>query len=230
MIRVGVRDTDLPPDCELMRGLKKKEIDLILAAATLRRLPAKAVITYQAEPAEQLFLLCKGRARFFSASIDGQRLSLLWITPGRIFGAAALALAPSTYLVSTEALRDSTVLVWDGPTIRELARRFPQLMMNAYLTAMDYISWYLSAHASLTSETARQRLAHVLLGYVHSIGEKVPAGIQLDLTNEELAEAANISLYTVSRLTSEWQRKGVIRKSRKKILLPSDKGLFLPVD
>jgi len=226
MTALGLRAVDISPDNELLRGLEPQEIDLILTAARLRRFSAKSVITRQRESADRLLLLWKGRARYFYDSVDGKKLILSWITPGQILGAAALTLPPSTYLVSTEAVRDSTVLVWDGPTIRDLARRFPRLMMNAYLTSMDYLSWYVGAHAALTSQTARERLAHVLLAYA-PVGRKVSGGIELDVTNEELAEAANINLYTVSRLISEWHRTGAIRKHRGKVLLRSGKRLFL---
>lgn len=228
MTALGLRAADISPDNELLRGFEQQEIDLILTAARLRRFSAKSVITCQREPADRLFLLWKGRARYFYDGVDGKKLILSWITPGHILGGAALTLPPSTYLVSTEAVRDSTVLVWDGPTIRDLARGFPRLMMNAYLTTMEYLSWYIGTHAALTSQTARERLAHVLLGYAPSVGRKVSGGIELDVTNQELAEAANINLYTASRLISEWHKTGAIRKHRGKVLLRSGKQLFLP--
>jgi CRP-like cAMP-binding protein len=227
MTAFRLRAVDISPENELLRGLEPQEIDLILTAARLRRFSAKSVITYQRESANRLLLLWKGRARYFYDSVDGKKLILSWITPGQILGAAALTLPPSTYLVSTEAVQDCTVFVWEGPTIRDLARRFPRLMMNAYLTSMEYLSWYVGAHAALTSQTARERLAHVLLAYASSIGRKVSGGIELDVTNEELAAAANINLYTASHLISEWHRTGAIRKHRGKVLLRSGKRLFL---
>jgi CRP/FNR family transcriptional regulator, nitrogen oxide reductase regulator len=217
------------PDIELLRGLNRQEVDAILAAARARRFSAKSVMTYQGEPADHLLLLWKGRARYFFETPNGKKLILIWITPGRAFGGAALAARPSTYLLSTEAVRDSVVLVWDGATIRALARRFPQLLENAIDGAMDYLSWYVAAHAALCSETARQRLASVLLGYTSSMGQRVAGGIEFDITNEELANSANITPYTTSRIISEWQRSGVIRKYRGKILVRSPERLFLHV-
>ncbi len=228
MTALQLRAVDISPDNELLQGLEQQEIDVILTKARLRRFSAKSVITYQREPADRLLLLWKGRARYFYDGEDGKKLILLWITPGHILGAAAVALPPSTYLVSTEAVRDCTVLDWDGPTIRDLAQRFPRLMTNAYLTAMDYVSWYVDTHAALTSQTARERLAHVLLGYAPIVGRTISGGIELDVTNEELAEAANITPYTASRLISEWHKTGSIRKHRGKIVLRSGKRLFLP--
>ena len=223
------RAVHAPHRIELLRGLGQKEIDLILAAAKRRRFSAKSVMTYQDEPADHLLLLWKGRARYFFETPNGKKLILRWITPSDIFGGAALVSRPSTYLVSTEAVRDSVVLLWDGPTIRALARRFPELLENAIFLAADYISWYVAAHAALTSKTAQERLAHVLLELAPSIGQKVAGGIELDVTNEELANSANITPYTTSRMVSEWQRSGAIRKHRGKIIIRSPERFFLRV-
>jgi CRP-like cAMP-binding protein len=229
MNAVKPRADSVRPNIGLLRGFKRQEIDLILAAARVRRFPAKSVMTYQGEPADHLLLLWKGRARYFFETPNGKKLIMMWITPGHSFGGAALAPRASTYLVSTETVRDSVVLVWDGPAIRALARRFPQLLENAVVSAVDYLSWYIAAHAALCSQTARQRLASVLLGYTSSMGERVSGGIEFDITNEELANAANITPYTASRILSEWQRAGAIRKLRGKIFVRSTESLFLRV-
>jgi CRP-like cAMP-binding protein len=126
-------------------------------------------------------------------------------------------------------VRDGVVLVWDGPTIRSLAQRFPQILENALFIAKDHLSWYVGAHAALTSQTARERLASVLLALAPSIGQRVAGGIELDVTNEELAHSANITPYTTSRMISEWQRSGAIRKYRGKLLLRSPERFFLRV-
>jgi len=172
MTALEIRAVDVPRGTELLRGLERQEIDVILAAARLRRFRASSMITHQDDPADQLFLLWKGRARYFVDTPNGKKLILIWITPGHIFGAAALAPPRSTYLASTEAVRNSIVLIWDGSTIRALSRRFPRLMINAFHTSIDYLSWYIGTHAALTSQSARERLAHVLLGYAPSIGQK----------------------------------------------------------
>jgi CRP-like cAMP-binding protein len=229
MTALESRAVPVPDSVEFLEGLARKEIDLILAAAKHRRVSSKSVITYQGEPADHLLLLWKGRARYFFETPNGKKLILRWITPGQIFGGAALVIRPTTYLVSTEAVQDSVVFLWDGPTIRALARRFPVLLENAIILAADYISWYVAAHAALTSQSAPERLAHVLVELAPSIGRKVAGGIELDVTNEELANSANITPYTTSRLVSEWQRSGAIRKHRGKIVLRSPERLFLRV-
>jgi CRP-like cAMP-binding protein len=214
---------------EWLRGLEPKEIDVVLAAAKSRRFPAKSVITIQGDPADQCFLLRDGRAHYFFGTPNGKKINLMWITPGDIFGPAALLSQPSNYLVSTEAVRECTVFVWERSAIRSLTQRFPILLENTLLTAMDYFSWYVASHGALISQTAQERLAYALFGLANSIGEKVSGGVEIDVTNEELANSANITPYTTSRMISDWQRQGAVRKQRGKILLRSPERFFLQV-
>jgi CRP-like cAMP-binding protein len=206
--------------------LEPQEIDVILAAAKPRSFPAKGVMTHQGQPADRLLLLWKGRARYFFDTRDGKKLILRWITPGDICGVSALLSRPFVYLVGTEAVRDSVALVWPGETVRALARRFRPLLENALFITKHYISWYVAAHAALASQTARERLAHVLLELAPRIGEKFSGNIELEVTNEELAHSANITPYTASRLMTEWCRSGAIRKRYGKIVLRFPERLF----
>ena len=216
---------------ELLRGLRSQDVDLILKAARRRRYSARTVITHQGKRIDEIRALLQGRARYFYETSTGKKLILNWITPGQTFaGLAALSAGPHTYPASTETVRDSIVLSWDGPTIRSLAHQFPLILENAVVIATDrHIAWHLAAHVALCSETARERVAHVLLALAPLIGQKGPDGIELDVTNQELADSTNISPYTTSRLISEWQRTGALRKRRGKIFLGSPERFSLRV-
>jgi hypothetical protein len=113
----------------LLEGLAKPERKSILAAATLQRFYANSVVTNQGQPADHLFLLTKGRARFFSITEEGKKLILLWLPPGEIFGGRTILPVPSSYLASTEAVKESWALMWDRNTIRGLAARYPRLLV-----------------------------------------------------------------------------------------------------
>ena len=186
-------------------------------------------MTHQGAPAVHLLLLRKGRARYFLETENGKKLNLRPITPGHIFGGAAFVSGSSTYLLSSEAIQDSVTLVWEGSVIRAFARRFPLLLENALTLALDHFAWYISAYASLGSETAPERLAHVLVKLAHAFGQKVLGGLELDLTNEELAHSANITPFTASRIVSQWKKTGALCKRRGKILLRSPERLLLRI-
>lgn len=211
----------------LLRGIPSLEAKAIFAAAAPRQYLAHSVICNQSSPAEHLFLLRSGRARHFFVTPDGKKISLMWLRPGELFGGAAFLSDPADYLVSTEAITDIRAMVWDRATLRQLGSRCPRLLENALEIATRYLAWYVATHAALVSDTADQRLGRILICLAETIGHKVEGGIELDVTNEELGSAANITPYTASRLLSAWQRNRALTRKRGKILLKSPERIPL---
>jgi CRP-like cAMP-binding protein len=217
------------PKSRFLDGLAPPDIAVIRAAAKERHYLANSVITNQGNPAGHLFLLTSGRTRHFLVTPDGKKTLLFWLTPGEIFGGVAFLSKPKDYLLSTEAVKDSWVAVWDHLTLRNLAVQYPQLAENALLIAADYLAWYVADHVALICHSARQRLAQVLISLAGVIGQKTAAGVEFDATNDELASAANITPFTASRLLSEWQTNRAVAKRRGKIVLRSPERLLLHV-
>jgi CRP-like cAMP-binding protein len=207
-------------------GLDAADIRAILAAGTQRRFLANSVIVNQGYPAAHLFLLLTGRVRRFFLTEDGQKVVLLRVPAGDIFGEATVLARPAEYLVSSETIASSNALVWSRGTIRGLCEQYPRLVENALLISFDYLAAYRAVHASLIGNSAPKRLAQVLANLADGIGQKVPGGIELDVRNEELANEANISPFTASRLLSAWQREGILVKRRGKVLLRSSGRLL----
>jgi CRP-like cAMP-binding protein len=207
-------------------GLAVEDRKKILAAAKPRRYAANSVITNQGHPADNLLLLTRGRARYFFDELGGRHILLHWIAVGELIGGKALLAKPSAYLLGSETVRECNLLVWDRATIRGFVAQYPVLLENALATASDYLAWYLAAHVALTCHSAEQRLAGVLENLAGVIGQNVSGGVELDVTNEELANAANVTAFTASRLLSAWQRRGVVKKSRGRILLRQPSQLF----
>jgi len=209
-----------------LEGLTLPEIESVLALATYRKCEANSVIIDQDDPANHLYLLLTGRARFFFITESGQKIIHLWIAPGEIFGVATF-MPPSTgYLVSTEAVRDSSMLAWDRNSMRSLAAKYPRLLENALSMSLHYLAAYHAAHMALICGSARERLAHVLVSLARGIGQKVVEGVELKVSNEELANEANVTLFTASRLLNEWKRKGMLLKRRGRILLRTPESLL----
>lgn len=223
----GIAAMSLDLRSHFLDGLPPADHKTILAAATRRRFFANSVITNQGQPADHLFLLTKGLVRFFLVTEEGRKLLFRWLGPGDLFGGRTILSNPSSYLFSTETVTDGSALVWDRPTIRSFVERNPRLLENALLTASDYVAWHVTSHISLACHTVRQRVAQVLVTLARTIGQETPDGVELQITNEELANAANITPFTASRLMSKWQRDRALVKRRGKVLLRSPERLLL---
>ncbi len=209
----------LTSKCKLLEGLTPRDQEIILGAGRVQRFPAGSTITTQGNSAERLYLLVSGCVRFYYAAADGRKFLLFLVAPGDTFGGAAIIPGRNAYLMSCAAMTDSKVLSWDRATLRRFAERFPQILHNALTIAGEYVTWYLAAHVALSSHTARERLAGVLLDLARVVGVKTADGIEIEVTNESLADAANITPYTTSRLISEWHKSRAIVKRRGGILL-----------
>jgi CRP/FNR family transcriptional regulator, nitrogen oxide reductase regulator len=217
---------DKPLTSRLLDGIGAEDLTAILQAAKMERFSANSVIVNQAAAAKHLFLLTHGYARHFFITDHGEKILLRWLVPGDITGAATLLSKPSRYRMGTEVVKDSRLLVWDRITLGHLTTRYPRLLQNALSVLDVYIEWYLTAHIALTCESARKRCASVLMNIGRAVGQKVAGGIELAITNEELASAAGITLFDASRFMREWQRSGALVKTRGKILLRSPDLLF----
>ena len=202
-------------------GLTAPELQAVLAGARTREYSATSIVSHEGHPADHLYLLLSGRARFFTLTPAGDRVLLFWAAPGDVLGGAAILSQRFDYLVSTETVKKSRFLVWSYSSIALLCQKYPRLMSNALLIAHDYLVLYRALHLSLVCHSARQRLATVLVNLATGIGQRVPEGVQLDVNNEELANEANVTHFTASRLMSEWQRNGMLIKRRGKVLLPA---------
>jgi CRP/FNR family transcriptional regulator, nitrogen oxide reductase regulator len=225
MAATGIAIVSTELRSHFLDGLAHSACERILGAAAQRRFRANSVVTNDGGPADHLFLVTKGLVRFFVITDEGTKLLFRWIGPRDLFGGMTVLSVHSSYLFSTETVTDTSVLVWDRPTIRGLIAQYPRLLENALVTASDYLAWHLEAHIGLACHTARQRVAQVLVTLARTVGENAPGGIALRITNEDLANAANVTPFTASRLMSAWQRNRALVKRRGKVLLLSPERL-----
>ena len=73
----------------------------------------------------------------------------------------------------------------------------------------------------MSTERVERRIARTLLRISNQGGEKVEGGIKIDwkLTRQDIAEMSGTTLYSVSRVFSQWDRDGVINSSSTRILI-----------
>jgi CRP-like cAMP-binding protein len=59
----------------------------------------------------------------------------------------------------------------------------------------------------------------MLISLACGVGKEARGGVEIHVANEDLAAAANVTPFTVSRAMTRWQREGILTKGRGKILL-----------
>ncbi len=213
----------LPPGFKstFLDALTSPEVKVLLAAAKQRSISLNQVVERGGDPATRMWLLLTGRVAVYKLAENGKKLFLGWRVPGDTFGVQTILREPARYIVTVEAVQDSSILAWDLPSSRALISRCPGLSKAAMLVAAGYFDDLIDVLGTFAFQAAEQRLARVLVKGARQLGRKTREGIELDLTNEQLAVAAHISMFTATRHLSKWQRTGLLKKYRGKIVLQS---------
>ena len=220
---IAARVSELAP--ELLQGLAPGDLATVLGAATLRRFPAHSIIASQGHGADELFLIIEGRARTFTTTSKGEKVLLFRIPAGDPSGGRALLARPAEYMLSTETVTDCSVLVWSRSSILYLTKQYPILLENALMIASEYMAAFRDMHVAASYHTASQRVARVLGRLAREVGRKGFDGTVINVSNEELANEANVTIFTVSRMLGEWQKKGLVVKRRGKVVVRSPEEL-----
>jgi CRP-like cAMP-binding protein len=211
----------LPPGFKstFLDALTPREIRALLKEARWVRISPHEVLQQEGEPADRLWLLGTGRVAVYRLTRDGEKLFLRWGAPGDAFGLATIVRAPARYLVTIEAVQEGSILAWDLAACQALISRCPSLSKAVNWAVSKYLDSLIDMLSMCQLQTAEGRLARVLVESAGQLGHSGPEGIEVDLKNEEIALAAHISLFTAARHLSKWQRTGLLKKYRGKIVL-----------
>ena len=213
----------LPPGFRstFFEGLTAPEIKAVLAAARQERISPHQLLQQEGDPATRLWLLVTGRATAYRLERGGRKLFLRWGVPGDTFGLATILREPARYLVTVESAQEGAILAWDLPSCRALVLQYPSLCKAVNSVVANYLDGLIDALSARSFQTAEQRLARMLVVSARQLGRTGREGIELDLTNEQLAVTAHVSLFTATRKLSKWQDLGILKKHRGKIVLQS---------
>jgi len=105
---------------------------------------------------------------------------------------------------SVQVTEETEVYLWKHERVCELSRIYPQMVQNALRITLGYLAGYAERHASLLTEKAEQRLAHALIHLGHHTGRHHSGVVQVDVTNEQLGNLSDVSMFTAQEMGTQW--------------------------
>ena len=180
----------------------------------------------QGDQARHMYVLTQGRVKLTQVSTDGQQVGLRMITPTQMFAGIAILSPQKGYPVSAEAMEDSSALAWEGTDLRSLADRYPALSLGVMDVMRGYIEEMQSRFRELSTERVERRVARALLRLTMQTGKKLEdGGIEIAISRQDLAEMSGTTLFSASRILSEWERQGLIEAGRGRVVIRKPHGL-----
>jgi len=181
---------------------------------------------FQGDPAHYFYILTSGRAKLIQANPAGQQVNLRTINEWQIFGALGAVRENAMYPASAQALEHSTALAIKSQTLHDMMETRPYLSFELMKVMTNYIQEMQERYRELATEKVERRIARALLRLTGQMGNKTADGkIELPFTRQELAEMSGTTLYTVSRVLSEWERHGLVEAGRERVLIRNPHGL-----
>lgn len=211
----------------LLRSLSHDKLSAIAAAGTLRAVEEDSYYYMQGDEAKRMYVLTLGRVRLTQVTPDGQQVALRIITPGQMFGALGLTRELAEYPASAQAVEDSQAITWENAVFKKFMEQNPNLSFDMMGLMTSYIQEMQDRYRELATERVERRVARTLLRLAAQTGKRVEKGVLIDmlLSRQAIAELTGTTLYTVSRLFSEWERQGLIETGREKVIIRNPHAL-----
>ena len=211
----------------ILSGTRRRAVEEIAAAGVTRQFRRGTYIVHQGDRAGEIYFLRKGRVEISSDSVTGHRQLHTTLEPPQFFGElGVLGEFPRT--ATAVALEDSVVLAVDSATwLGFLADH-----SEASLALMRALARQIQASEAFVEDLLfldlKGRVAKRLLQLVSPSLDDLPAdGVVLPavVTHADLASLSGGSRENVTRILSEFQRRGLVKRVDKRYVLKNVSGL-----
>jgi CRP-like cAMP-binding protein len=217
---------DLLARAALFRDLGPEALAEVLASARARRVADGEAVFREGEAAERFCVVAEGRLKLTQLGADGNEVIVRFVGPGEATAALAI-FEGAEYPLTAAAVGPTWVLEWARAEVQAMLARHPALAVATVRLLSERLREVQERFRELATERVAQRVARALLRLVRQAGRKVEDGVLIDmpLSRQDLAEMTGTTLYTVSRVLSEWEARGIVASGRERVTVRSPHGL-----
>lgn len=213
---------------DFLRDMPKNQAVEILNAGIRKTLQKDEILFNQGDSAEKCYFLLSGRLKLTMLHEDGREAVIRYIGPGGL-AAATVVLRENQYPLTAQAISQAAVTGWNKNKMLGIMHQYPRVSVNMVSIVLERLEEMQQRFLEITAEQTERRIARALLGIMQHAGTKTNNGIRIDidLTREDLADFTGTTHYTVSRILSDWTRKGWVATIRRQITVMDAHALRL---
>jgi len=208
----------------LFRGLSSATLDQIARLGTRRTYDRDTEVFAQSDPGDALYGVMTGRVRISASSAGGKEVFLNIMEPGDTFGEIAL-LDGRPRTASATATAPSELFVITREQFLGLLAREPQLVDHLFQLLCGRLRWVsgFAEESALLSVPARLAKRLLSLGKLH--GHETRAGIELKVSQEEVARFLGLSRQIVNQYLQDWKAQRWVDLGRGRIMILDARAL-----
>lgn len=202
----------------LFDSLAPESVDRILAAARRIRVSRGEILCREGDRAESVYLIESGKVAVRISTPEGALVTVAVLGPGSAVGELALVGDDEHRTATVQAVEPVVALTLLGRDFAELRRQYPsvtEFLVRSLAATVRRLDTQLVEAFHFPAEARIRRRLHAL-AQVYDRGSRV---IEVDLTQEELAQLAGTTRPTLNRVLREEERRGTLRLRRGRIVI-----------
>lgn len=213
-------NAELLQKVSLFHDVDPEELDRIASLLVPREVAKDAHIVTQDEPGDSMFIIARGRVKVVLFGDNGREVILTILKSGEFFGEMSL-LDDQPRSANVIAQEDATVLVLKRADFAEHILKSPKTAINVMAELCRRLRRADEIIGNLATLDVYGRVAHIMIDLAKKDGEEVEEGILIRErpTQQDIASMIGTSRETVSRVLSEFQRRGFVEMRGREILL-----------
>lgn len=207
-------------EARIFRALDPGAIDALAARARKVAVRKGQALFAQGEAADAVYLVLTGRVKILETGPDGRGVVLRVEGPGALLGLLA-ALGVDRYPVTAQVTEPCAAARWSGKDLEAVMRAHPQIALGVLPMVLARLRELQDQYRELSTERVERRVARAVMRLARQLGRRTDEGVRVDaaLTRQELAEMTGTTLFTVSRILSQWAADGVLATRGKRLLI-----------
>ena len=212
----------------VFRDASDEDLKLFVENSVLRSMEEGEFFFFQGDPATYFYVLITGRAKLLQTNPAGQQVNLRTINEWQMFGALGAVRENAVYPASAQALESSAALAIESNFLKEMMQTRPNLSVNLMQLMTSYIMEMQERYRELATERVERRIALTVLRWAAQVGKRISSEemiVELPLSRQDMAEACGTTIFTVSRVLADWERRGLVEAGRERVVIRNPHGL-----
>ncbi|HIP99381.1 TPA: Crp/Fnr family transcriptional regulator [Candidatus Bipolaricaulota bacterium] len=210
------RQSDSCADCQagcsfIFQGLSPQEFAELASLMRPMDLGPGEAVFHEGMPAFGLYVLCRGKVKLAKHTRGGHSQILKLLGPGEVLGEKTL-FDQETYTCYAKTLEPSRLMFIPREDFLAFVKRHPDVALRLVEKLSRELKVFGDKLVEITSRSAKERMARVLLELARAFGEQGEEGLDIgvELPRGELAEMAGVSTETAIRILSELKERGIL--------------------
>jgi CRP/FNR family cyclic AMP-dependent transcriptional regulator len=198
-------------------------LDAISSAAVY---PKGAILFVEGQEPRGVFVICNGRVKLSATSVGGKSLILRMAEAGEVIGLPG-TISGKPYEAMAEAQEPIQANFIPRKPFLEFLRTHGEVALRVAETLSDiYYATYREVRCLGLSGSVEEKLARFLLDFTagHASGNGQTRSV-MTLTHEEIAETIGSSRETVTRLFTDFKRKGFVQVHGSTLVIADETAL-----